>query len=164
MATGLTVEVAGRLVREQDRRIHDGRAGESDTLALAARELLRQVGLALAEADRIEGGVDLLPPFAARHVGEDHRQLDVLGRRQAPHEVERLKDETDVVAPDLRQLGCAQLADAAAVQPVAAGGRAVETADDVEQRRLARAGRSHDGDVFTLADGLGDPPQGVDGA
>ena len=40
---GLRVEVAGRLVGEQDRRIVDERPGDRDALTLAARQLVRPV-------------------------------------------------------------------------------------------------------------------------
>ena len=45
------VEVAGRLVGQEDRRLRDQRAGDRDALLLAARQLIRMVVGALAEAD-----------------------------------------------------------------------------------------------------------------
>ena len=49
---GALVEVAGRLVGEQQLRPVHERAGEGDALLLAARQLVRVVVQALAEADR----------------------------------------------------------------------------------------------------------------
>ena len=46
------VEVAGRLVGEDDRRPRDERAGDRDALLLAAGELGRSVRAAVGEADR----------------------------------------------------------------------------------------------------------------
>ena len=43
LGAGVSVEVAGRLVGEQDRRIDRQRAGDGDALALAAGELVGQV-------------------------------------------------------------------------------------------------------------------------
>ena len=51
---GLRVEVAGRLVGEQDRRVVDERARDGDALALAARELVRPVVIAVAQLDLVE--------------------------------------------------------------------------------------------------------------
>ena len=60
-------------------------------------------------------------------------------------QVEALEDEADLGVADDGALVAAELRDVGAVEDVRAGGRAVEAADDVHQRRLAGAGRSHDG-------------------
>ena len=52
--------------------------------------------------------------------------------------------------------------DQLAVEPVLAGVRRVETADDVHERRLAGARRSHDRDVLVAADGEIDAAQRAD--
>ena len=52
----LRVEVAGRLVGEQQRRIGDDGAGDRDALFLSARELTRVVLVAIAQADDAERG------------------------------------------------------------------------------------------------------------
>src|SRR5262249_55485104 len=62
-----------------------------------------------------------------------------------------------------RQLPVGQLADVDPVQQVRAGGGDVEAADDVHQRRLARAGRAHDGHVVAAIEAQRDPAQGVHG-
>src|SRR4030095_4299356 len=51
-----------------------------------------------------------------------------------------------------------------AVERVAAGARAVETAEDVEQRGLAGARRAHDRHELAPADGERDAAQRLDGA
>ena len=50
---GLRVEVAGRLVGEQDRRVVHERAGDRDALALTARELVRLVAHPIFELDLV---------------------------------------------------------------------------------------------------------------
>ena len=40
IGAGLGVEVAGRLVRQENRRVHGEGAGDGDTLALATRQLI----------------------------------------------------------------------------------------------------------------------------
>ena len=108
LAAGGGVEVAGGLVGQEQARLHDRGAGQGHPLALAAGELVRPVVDAVREAHRRQRGLDPLPPLAARQAGEDHGQLHVLGRGQARHEVERLEDEADEMAADLRQLLVAQ--------------------------------------------------------
>jgi hypothetical protein len=54
----LAVEIACRLVAEEQRRVGDDRAGDADPLLLAARELPRIVARAIAESDDAQGEVD----------------------------------------------------------------------------------------------------------
>ena len=58
---GLRVEVAGRLVGEQDRRVVDERARDRDALALAARQLVGPVRHALAELDLVAAPASRAP-------------------------------------------------------------------------------------------------------
>ena len=54
LAAGARVEVARRLVGEQEARLHDDRAPDRDALALAARELIGPVVEARLEPDRLQ--------------------------------------------------------------------------------------------------------------
>ena len=54
LVRGLGVEVAGRLVGHDDRRVADERARDRDALLLAARQLVRVVVRAVVEADAVE--------------------------------------------------------------------------------------------------------------
>src|SRR4029450_2895415 len=54
LVAGFAVEVAGRLVAEQQRRVGDDRPGAADALFLAARQLARVVIRAVAEPDDVE--------------------------------------------------------------------------------------------------------------
>ena len=67
LAAGLGVEVAGRLVGEDDQRPLGERPRDRDALALAARELRRPVGEPVAEPDPLERG--RAPPRAAARRG-----------------------------------------------------------------------------------------------
>ena len=49
-----------------------------------------------------------------------------------------------------------------AIEPVAAAAGGVEAADDVHQRRFARAGGPHDGHVFVVADLEVNALEGID--
>ena len=81
--------------------------------------------------------------LSRRAPGEQGRQLDVLLGRQLVHEVERLEDEADLVSAELGEGPLGELVDAPPVQPQLAGGRSVEPAEEMEQRRLAAAARPH---------------------
>ena len=95
------------------------------------------------------------------HAGVDQRQLDVVERRRARQQIERLEHEADLFVADPRQLVVVHLADLFAVQQVRALARRVEAADEIHERRLARPGRPHDGDVLAALDGNRHAAQGV---
>jgi len=54
LGTGRLVEIAGRLVGDQDRWVRGPRPGESDALLLAARQFGRIVPAPIRQADRRE--------------------------------------------------------------------------------------------------------------
>src|SRR5699024_4965322 len=91
------------------------------------------------------------------------RESDVLGRGERGDEVEVLEDVTDLAAtqrgtllgPEAAHRGAPDLDDARV------GG--VEPASDVEERRLAGARRTHDGDELARTDVEVDAVERVDG-
>ena len=93
--------------------------------------------------------------------GVDQRQFDVVQRGGAGQQIEGLEDESDFLVADAGQFVVVQFADQLAVQPVVALAGRVEAADQVHQRRFARARRSHDGDVFVALDAHVDAAQRV---
>ncbi len=118
---GLGVEVAGRLVEQQQRRLVDERARDRDALQLAARQHRGEVVAAAFEADRREHR-----PRARRRIGgllQQQRQRDVLLDRQVRQHVERLEHEAHAVAPQQRARVVVERAQVAAVEADAAGGR-----------------------------------------
>jgi len=78
--------------------------------------------------------------------------LDVLGDGELGDQVERLEDEADLLPADARELIVVEALDGAPVELVSPCGRAVEAAEDVHERRLAGAGRTHDRDVLPTRD------------
>ena len=143
LAAGLRVEVAGRLVGEQHRRLADQRAGDGDALLLAAGELRRTVVETVGEAD----GVDEL---SSKNSRSGLRPAIVSGSRMFSSAVSigsRLNDWK--MKPTLSRRSCVSCfslsaRDVDAVDRDAAGGRLVEPGEDVHQRRLARARGAHD--------------------
>ncbi len=62
----------------------------------------------------------------------------------------KLKDEADAAGAPFRQLGFIEIANALAIDIDGSAGRRIEAGDEVEQRRLARAARSHQGEKLAL--------------
>src|SRR5262245_41969239 len=92
----LAVEVAGRLVGQQQRRIaHDG-ARDRHPLLLPAGELAWVVPEPLPEADDAERVLGAFDPLLAAHLDQQQRQLDVLERGQHRDQVIELEDVADV--------------------------------------------------------------------
>jgi hypothetical protein len=80
------------------------------------------------------------------------RQRYVLQARQGRQEVEELEDEADLVPPDRRQPVVSQAREARAIHDDLAGGRAIERANEVEERGLPGAGGPHDRDHLAALD------------
>ena len=120
---GLGIEVPGRLVREQQRRMVDERPRDRDALLLAARELVRIVVDLALEADEPQDLGDLAPDLAAAGAGHLERVGDVVVDGAVGKQLEVLEHGADPAA----QVGDAPLREAI---DVAAG----------DQHLAARAG------------------------
>jgi hypothetical protein len=91
----LPVEVARRLVAQQEGRIGDDRPRDRDALLLPARQLPRK-WTPVRETDHVEGRLHVLAPLAARERGQQQRQLDVAIGREDRDQVVGLEHEADV--------------------------------------------------------------------
>ena len=142
----------------------DQRPGEGDPLLLAGRQLVGPVLLAVGQVDGREHLADRRRLLAAPGVpaGDDERQGDVLAHRQDREQVEELEDEARLVAAQLRRGVVAELAHDRPVEHDLAGGRAVQPAEEVQERALAGARRSHDGHELARLDRQRDAPDGGD--
>ena len=87
-----------------------------------------------------------------RHVAVRERQLDVLVHRQVVEQVIALEDEADVRLLQRGTLLLRERVDRLSHEQVLAAPGAVVHAEDVEQRRLAGAGRPHDRDELACLD------------
>jgi hypothetical protein len=98
---GVAVEVAGRLVGEDQARLVDQRPGDRDALLLAAGNAVGQRFGILAEADLVEHDARARLPRCLVHAGIDQRQGDIVLQAHARQQVEALEDEADgAVAQD----------------------------------------------------------------
>ena len=161
LVAGAGIELAGGLVgEEQDRVLHEG-AGDGDSLLFAAGKLVGAVVEAVAEADGGEqlDGLDL-------HLGGDaageERDEDVLDRGEVADEVEGLEDEADLVAAIGILLGFGHRREVAALDDDLAGGGAVEGAEEVEERTLARSRRADDEGATAAIDPAREAAEGLD--
>ena len=144
----LGIEVAGRLVGEQQRRIVGERPRNGDALLLSAGKLGRAVLHAVAQAEQVEQFFRAPLRVAHGFACELHRQQDVFQRRQRRDQVEELEDEADLLVANFGELVFAHARDVDAVDLDFAMRRAVQPADQTEQGAFAAAGRSDDADDF----------------
>ena len=93
------------------------------------------------------------PHLRVRNAVQRQRQLDVLADRQGRYEVERLKHEAEALPPPARPFGLGQHRKVGAVDAHAACVGRLEAADQAEQRRLAGAAATHDGNELPALHG-----------
>src|SRR5699024_549060 len=92
------------------------------------------------ETDLLEGDAGGFPALRRIPAVELEGQGDVLPDSEGGHEVVVLEDQADPGAALLRGAGGGEVGGVDTVDKHAAGGRRLQEAGDVEQRRLARAG------------------------
>src|SRR6266508_1920299 len=100
--TVLRIEIAGGLVRKQNRRLPRDGAGDSHALLLTARELRGQVLRAVRHAHTLEGGVGALTTLRGFHAAVNQRKLHVLEHSEIANQVEALEDEPDLAIAHAR--------------------------------------------------------------
>ena len=82
----------------------DNGPGDRDALHLSARQLRRCVRFPAGEPDRGERFARTLVPLARADAAIEQRELDVLERGRSVEQIEALKDEPEIVAPQQRAL------------------------------------------------------------
>ena len=133
------VESPRGLVAEQELGVLRQGARDGDALLLPTRELRGEVVHAPRQADLVEhlgGGERILADLTG--------ELHVLECGEILDQVVELEDEPDVVTTVLGQLAPPHRAHERAIQADVATRARVHAAQHVEDRGLARAGRSHD--------------------
>ena len=101
LGAGRLVEIAGRLVGDEDRRLGRQRARERHALLLAAGQLRRIVVQPLASPTAASSRA--ARSWASGDAGELERHRDVLQRRHGRDEVEGLEHDADIAAAEARQ-------------------------------------------------------------
>src|SRR5687767_623852 len=157
----LVAQAAGRLVEQQQPRLRDECPRELDALQRRVREPGRDVFRQMTEVDELESVVSAAPaiglaePARARVRADE----DVLEHRHPGEERDVLERPCDAAADDLVWGEPQQIF---AVVENRAGIRLVESRDDVEGRRLARAVRADQAEDLTLGDVERDVVEGDD--
>ena len=159
LAALVGVEVAGRLVGEQQLRLGDERPGNADELLLAAGELVREEVLLADDLEAVERVGHDRGALGALDVAVGERDVEVLGDREVVEQVVLLEDEADVLFVELDALLRLHRVDLVLEQPVFARPVVVEHAEDREQGRLAGARGAHDRHELALGDREVDPAE-----
>src|SRR6266849_1891956 len=143
------VQVAGGLVGEDELGILDDRAGDAHELLLAAGKL---VGEEIFFADDVEAVEDVADQAHALFVGNilvGERDFKVLEDGEIVDQVVALKDEADIGFVQLVAFFDVEFVHRLIEEIVFAAPRAVQHANDAEQRGFPRAGRAHEGYELT---------------
>src|SRR3990172_6953548 len=114
------------------------------------------------EADAREGLEHSALPLGSGDPRVDEGQLDVLVRGRPRDQVVRLEDESDPLSANPGASSLVESGHLFTDELVRSHGRAIETAEDPEQGRLARAGGAHDRDELPLANDEADASKGFD--
>ena len=149
-----SIEVSRRLVAEEQRRFENQGARDCDALALAARELAGSMIHAALKPDFGEQRSRARRQLACgRSVPRDHRgHEDVVERGQLRQKKMILEHEAHVPVPKHRLTRVVEGVRIDIVHANRARGWRLERAEDVQQRALAAAGRSHDRDGLPALD------------
>ncbi len=137
---GRLVEIAGRLVGDEDGGIGRERARQRHALLFAAGQFGRIVMDALRQSD---GGKLALGAFErVGNAGELERHGDVFQRRHGRDQMESLKHDADILAAKARQRVLVEPLQLLAVDLHRAGIRPLQPGHHHEERRLAGARRA----------------------
>src|ERR1039458_9026682 len=143
--TGVRIEIAGRFIGQEQFRLVDERAGDGHALLFAAGKFGRPVLHTVLETNPGEQVASARPGLADGSAGHARRQTDIFERIEFRQQMIRLKNETDAVVAEKRQL---TLGECGQVLPgkmdFARVGR-VKSADEMEQRAFAGTGRAAQG-------------------
>ena len=150
---GLGVEGTRGLVGEQDFGIVDEGAGDGNALHLAARHLRGLLVDVVLQAHALQGLQRPGATLRTRHARESERELNVRQDALVRDQVVGLEDEADtVVAVGIPVAGLVVLRRDPIDDEVATL-EAIQAADDVEHRGLARTGLAQDGHELVVAEG-----------
>src|SRR5258707_2643606 len=143
------VQVAGRLVGEDELGILDDRAGDAHELLLAAGKLVGEEILLADNVEAVEDVADQADALLVRNVFVRKRDFEVLEDGEIVDQVIALEDEADVGFVQLVAFFDVEFVHRLIEEIVFAAPRAVQHANDAEQRGFPRAGRAHEGYELT---------------
>ena len=152
------IEIAGRLVGENQLRAVDERAGDAHALLLTAGQLAGQVMRTLLQPHSFQRFHRLLLIDYRMVVLRHHH---VLHRRQMRHEVKLLEHESDHVLAHIGELAGVQILQSPAFKHDGTLRRRIHAADHVHQRGFAGTGRADNRQPLPLRNGQTQVVDGV---
>ncbi len=155
----LLIEVSAGLVAEQGPRGLDQGTGHRDPLLLAAGHRARAVLGAVSQSQVLEQGARPLARFGQGPAGDEHRHHHVLEGRELGQQVMELEDEPQGAVPELPQGVLVEREHVLPGHHHAPALRAVQAAEDMEERRLPHSRCAHDRDHLARGDGEVHPGQ-----
>jgi hypothetical protein len=154
------VEIACRFVSEEQRRTIRQAASDSDSLALAPRELGREMIKPMLEADQLQQFGGALASFGERTICLEHRDLNILSRGEGRKEMKCLENKTNFASPVRSGVGIIRER-FSAVQKCS-GRWPIQGAKQLQQSRFTAAAWPSDGDELAFVDKKGDAAQRLD--
>src|SRR5437763_17048195 len=124
------MQIAGRLVGEDEFRIGDNGARDGDELLLSTGELIREEVFLADDAETIQHVSDDSLALALLYVFIRERDFKILVHGQVIEQVVTLKDETDVLLVQFVAPLLLEFVDGLLIKVILARPRAVEHAED----------------------------------
>lgn len=149
---GVTVEVAGGFIGEQQLRAAVKRARQRDPLLLAAGELYRQVMQAFAQPQLLQQRPGAAAALAIAFAAQQRRKLNVFQRIEGGYQHKRLKHKADVLSAQLRPRLFVHLVQRLSEQRNLPAAAVVQPGEDRQQRRFTGPRLANQGDGLPLFD------------
>src|SRR5712692_3740749 len=153
------MEVARRLVSENELRVHDQGARHGDKLLLSAGKLAREKVFLADDLKAVERIAHQAGTLFVRHVLIGERDIEVLEHREIVNQVVALKHKSDVALVQLVALLDVELVHRLVEEVILAAPGAVEHPDDAQKRGFTRARGPHNGDKLARQNVQVDAPQ-----
>src|SRR5712691_245433 len=135
---GGRVQVSRGLISEKNLRVMNECPGDRDALLLAARKLVRVLGLLAFQPDDAQHLLDLRLEMAQGALGHAEREGNVLEHGQVGQQLEILKDHAHL-PPQVREVAPLETAQVLPLDIDGAGGRLLLADQEADQRRLTGA-------------------------
>lgn len=155
------IEVAGGFVGQKKGRAVNEGAGDGRALHFAPAHLMGKGIGPRGQTDQLEHFRRPGAGLAGFCAAKEERQFDILGGCHGGEEIEKLEDDAEALAAVSGQGGIVGPVKGQTVDGDLAGGRLVESAEQVEQGAFSAAARSGHSDEFGGGDFQADLAQGV---
>ena len=149
VGTGRRVEGTSWLVGKDRLRLSGQGSRDGDALCLAAGELTWSTTCFGSQSELGEHHASAADRITPADAVDHQRQGDVLVRGQFGQQLVVLEDEAEAASAQYRPRGVVQLINPLAGQPDLTLVRCEDAGEDMKERRLPVAARTHDGERFT---------------